>query len=95
MQKTQRYFSHLLVLTLLGFALNCAMQKAPGGGPIDRTPPEVVFTLPAKDSLFIAPDLKQIEIRFSERMTRSSLNGISLSRRLLNLKHAGKVGNGC
>ncbi len=75
MQKIKIQFSYFLPLALLWFVFSCAMQKAPGGGPIDRTPPEVVFTNPPKDSLHIATDLNQFEIQFSERMTRSSLAG--------------------
>lgn len=75
MQKLNRHFFHFLSMTLLWLLLSCAMQKAPGGGPVDRTPPEVVFTNPPKDSLHIAAGLKQFEIRFSERMARGSLRG--------------------
>ncbi len=49
------------------------MQKAPGGGPVDRTPPTVSSVFPQADSLHIPITLRQIRIRFSERMKRSSL----------------------
>lgn len=53
--------------------INCATRKAPTGGPVDRTPPQVVKTIPAHDSLFVTEELKQIEIIFSERMEQASL----------------------
>jgi len=61
-----------LVLILL-FSISCATQKGPTGGSIDRTPPEVVFTLPARDSLQVSSNLNKIEIVFSERMAQSTL----------------------
>ena len=53
------------------FLLACASQAPPSGGPPDRTPPEVVETLPAEDAISIAPD-QHIRIQFSEQMDRRS-----------------------
>ncbi len=49
------------------------MRQPPGGGPIDKTPPQVIGTVPASDSLFVPPDLARIEILFSERMNQATL----------------------
>jgi len=75
MQRINKHFIYLALLWLTWLVVSCAMQKAPGGGPIDRTPPYVVFTNPPKDSLHIPTQLRRLEIRFSERMTRASLSG--------------------
>jgi len=41
----------------------------PPGGPQDKTPPQVISTLPAVDSTRVSPDVR-IEITFSERMEK-------------------------
>ena len=69
---------YFLVIWILFFG--CAMQHAPGGGPIDREPPQVVFTFPARDSLHISTALPKIEIHFSENVDRASVaNNIFIS----------------
>lgn len=62
-------FLALAALLLLG---SCAVRKAPGGGPADKTPPEVVRTFPKADSTHIAA-LPYLEIEFQENLDRASL----------------------
>ncbi len=50
----------------------CARQAPPPGGPPDRTPPGVVWTVPAADSAGVGPKTS-IRIGFSEAMDRRSV----------------------
>lgn len=59
--------------TAILFSLGCATKGSPGGGPVDRTPPEIVSTFPATDSTGVARDIQTIDIVFSERMNEGSL----------------------
>jgi hypothetical protein len=52
--------------------ISCAIPVPPPGGPEDKTPPEVVETVPADSSAGISPD-SDIRIAFSEKMTRARL----------------------
>ncbi|GAB4335487.1 MAG: hypothetical protein Kow0037_15420 [Calditrichia bacterium] len=54
--------------------LQCASRVAPSGGPPDKTPPEVVSTFPARDSVNVQ-SVPYIEIRFSENIQQSSIMG--------------------
>jgi len=63
-----------LIVPALLYLISCAVQKSPGGGPLDRTPPEIEYTNPASDSLGLPLHLERIDLRFSERMDQSSLN---------------------
>ncbi|MBD3223506.1 MAG: hypothetical protein GF313_02175, partial [Caldithrix sp.] len=68
----------LMAITL--FSAACASRGTPGGGPLDRIPPEIISTIPQTDSLNVTTNLKQIEIEFSERMQQSSLiNNVFIS----------------
>ena len=51
---------------------SCASKGAISGGPEDKTPPEVVESIPAHLSLNVSADIS-VEIKFSERMNRSSV----------------------
>ncbi len=48
----------------------CANQAPPGGGPEDKTPPKILWTVPASDSVRVARKT-QIQIAFSEAMNQS------------------------
>jgi len=50
----------------------CAHQVAPTGGPLDKTPPQIVQTWPENNSINVSRD-EVIEIQFSERMNQKSL----------------------
>ncbi len=68
------FIKNILTAVLFFLLISCAVQKGPGGGPLDRMPPKVEFTSPASDSLNLPLNLDKIELRFSERMDQSSLN---------------------
>jgi Big-like domain-containing protein len=52
--------------------VKCATKGRPGGGPVDKTPPEIIYTFPAIDSLGVK-NLDEIQVHFSERMDESSV----------------------
>lgn len=64
------HFTSYLFLVCIFFA--CARQMPPPGGPLDKTPPRVVDTVPADDSVRVGLDTP-IRIRFSEAMDRRSV----------------------
>ncbi|HDZ11768.1 MAG TPA: hypothetical protein ENH53_06085, partial [Bacteroidetes bacterium] len=61
----------------LGFSFfllfSCARQGMPPGGPVDRTPPRVLKTIPPNRVVHVSRTT-QIQITFSEKMDRASLN---------------------
>ena len=65
-------FCATLIIVSLTFQLNCATRGRPGGGPVDKIPPKIIWTFPAADSTGLK-DLDKIEIYFSERMNESSV----------------------
>ena len=67
--RVSRLISYLFFF-LIFFA--CARQMPPPGGPLDKTPPRVVDTVPADDSVRVGLDTR-IRIRFSEAMDRRSV----------------------
>ncbi len=69
----------LFLLPVLMIAMSCASRGVPGGGPVDRTPPEILATEPVQDSTGIN-ELEEIVILFSERMDESTVqNAIFIS----------------
>ncbi len=68
--------SRLLIAGFTAFWLlqhiGCASRGRPGGGPVDKTPPEIVFTFPQPDSLNI-DQIAKIDIHFDERMDETSV----------------------
>lgn len=63
----------ILILALFSFLLqHCASQKAPSGGPQDKTAPKIISTFPPPDSTNIAT-LSEILIEFDEAVDRSSI----------------------
>lgn len=50
----------------------CAVRRAPEGGPPDKTPPELRTTFPNPDSTNVK-DLEYIELKFNENLDRSSV----------------------
>jgi len=52
--------------------LQCAVRRAPEGGPQDKTPPQLVSTFPTPDSTNVK-DLDYIELKFDENLDRSSI----------------------
>ena len=64
--------SRLAFYLFFSFLIACARQMPPPGGPLDKTPPRVVDTVPADDSVRVGLDTP-IRIRFSEAMDRRSV----------------------
>jgi len=54
------------------FIFKCATRGRPGGGPVDKIPPEIIYTFPTSDSLGVE-NLEEIQIHFSERMDENSV----------------------
>ncbi|HET55771.1 MAG TPA: hypothetical protein ENN33_11205 [Ignavibacteria bacterium] len=59
----------VVVLTL--FVYSCANQLPPGGGDIDRTPPEIVSVYPSDQTINFSD--RYIEIEFSEYVNKRSV----------------------
>ncbi|MBN1825798.1 MAG: Ig-like domain-containing protein [Candidatus Eisenbacteria bacterium] len=62
----------LLLTAVLLLAPSCAQQGPPPGGPVDDTPPEVIFTMPAADSTGFRPPYV-LAVAFSEKMDKRSV----------------------
>jgi len=62
-----RYFLHVLkkYFYVLILAVSCANIRPPPGGPVDKTPPEIVQTIPEAGTTKVNPEI-QIEVQFSE-----------------------------
>lgn len=63
-----------IYLVIITGVFRCAHKIAPSGGPEDKTPPTVVHTIPAPDSVNVR-HLEYIEIEFSENIKKTSLAG--------------------
>jgi len=89
--KYQQFFLLLLVAGVVVY--NCASQRSPSGGPVDKTPPQIVSVYPEPNSTNVTPDVK-VSVEFSEGMDKQSLTGaIFLSPRQtedINLRVKGK-----
>jgi len=59
---------------LLGIVAACANPVAPSGGPRDTTPPTVVHTTPARDTVRVSVDTEALRIEFSEYIERSTFS---------------------
>lgn len=64
-----------MYIWLLGLLLlsACAQKGLPPGGPVDKTPPAVVRTLPEQRAVNVPPD-QQVEIEFSEPVRPATLS---------------------
>ncbi|MFB6248173.1 MAG: Ig-like domain-containing protein [Salinibacter sp.] len=52
---------------------SCANPVPPSGGPRDETPPSIVETRPARDTVNVSTDTRSVYIGFSEYIERSTL----------------------
>jgi Bacterial Ig-like domain len=80
---SKKVLSPFLILALIFLFISiysgCAARGVPSGGPVDKTPPEIVRTYPVTDSTNIH-QLSLINIEFSEMMNESSVaNNIFIS----------------
>jgi hypothetical protein len=57
------------------FLFSCANQSAPGGGPVDTTPPEIIFSTHEAGQTNVNPRAP-IDIRFSEWVNMSNIAGV-------------------
>jgi hypothetical protein len=62
----------ILLYFVLFFYQRCAHKVAPSGGPEDKSPPSIIFTYPAPDSVNVK-QLSYIEVEFSEAIRKSTL----------------------
>ncbi|RJP69407.1 MAG: hypothetical protein C4539_07805 [Ignavibacteriales bacterium] len=61
-----------LLVSLISLILTgCANQLPPGGGPQDKTPPEITFVYPSNGTVNFSDD--HFEIEFSEYVTKSTV----------------------
>ncbi len=67
-----RILSIISIILVILVLVKCATRGRPGGGPVDKIPPEIIFTFPAIDSLGV-DNFKEIKIHFSERMDENSV----------------------
>jgi len=61
-----------IFITVIVFAIGCAKQMPPRGGPIDKTPPTVINIVPEPGSTNVETN-QPIEITFSKRMVKKSV----------------------
>ena len=54
---------------------NCANQGMPPGGPEDKTPPEIIHTIPDINSTNV-PRTTEVEFEFSENIQDNSLKSL-------------------
>ncbi len=67
-----KILAFFFLLSIPLFLCSCAKQGFPPGGPVDKTPPEVVSTSPLCNFTGVSPET-QIEVTFSKRMERESV----------------------
>jgi len=63
----------LLLGGMLVWLAACANPVPPSGGPRDETPPSVVETRPARDTVNVSTDTRSVYVEFSEYVERSTL----------------------
>ena len=68
-----RIISLVSIVLLILIIVKCATRGRPGGGPVDKIPPEIIYTFPATDSLGVN-NFEEIKIHFSERMDENSVS---------------------
>ncbi|HID39136.1 MAG TPA: hypothetical protein EYP36_06445, partial [Calditrichaeota bacterium] len=71
-RKIIKLLTYITFIQLITTLSGCATRGVPGGGPPDKTGPEVVHTFPAADSVFVDSLLEYIEIKFSEPVSEAS-----------------------
>jgi len=64
-------FKTAVLVSICLSLFQCAYKVAPSGGPEDKTPPEIIYTLPTPDSTNIK-SLPFLEFRYSEAVDKAS-----------------------
>lgn len=76
------FLKTLVILILISGSIiwnGCASKGSPGGGPVDKTAPQITYTFPSADSVNVK-DLSVINVHFSEPIEESSIaNNIFIS----------------
>ncbi len=70
--KIINFLIYSIVIMLTMMLSGCATRGAPGGGPPDKTGPEIVRTFPTADSVLVDTLLGYIEVQFSEPVSEAS-----------------------
>jgi len=65
-------YSYLVSALFIPMLFSCAQKGMPPGGPVDKTPPEVISSYPLNEAVNVSIKTK-IEIEFSEGITPSSI----------------------
>jgi hypothetical protein len=63
----------VLIFSLAALLVGCAGQVAPGGGPVDTVPPQIVRTSPDTNAVRVETDLGRIDLEFSEYVDRRTV----------------------
>ncbi len=70
--KIKNLFSSAVLISLVSALLSgCANQLPPGGGPQDKTPPEIIYVYPSNGTVNFHDDY--LELEFSEYVTKSTV----------------------
>jgi hypothetical protein len=64
-------FPGIIILLLILLVAGCAKIEAPPGGPVDKTAPSIIATIPAGDSVNVSRDRK-ISVTFSESVDKKT-----------------------
>jgi len=68
----KRLIISTIFISLISLIISsCANQLPPGGGPQDKTPPEIVFVYPSNGTVNFSDD--HLELEFSEYVTKSTV----------------------
>ena len=69
-KRTEQVIKKYFLLTSVLFLAGCANQLPPGGGEVDRIPPEIIFSYPDNETTNFEDDF--IEFDFSEYVDKRS-----------------------
>ena len=70
---------NIIFLFFLIYLYACANQGFPPGGPVDKTPPDIVSSIPEPNSLNVSR-ITQVEFEFSEKLdSRTIQNSVFIS----------------
>jgi len=68
----------IILLFLVSIVLSCAVPVPPSGGPADKTPPQIISTVPSEGSSGVNVD-SQISFEFSEKMAKNKVERLFVS----------------
>ena len=47
----RKYLLFIFIFLILFITIKCATRGRPSGGPVDKIPPEIIYTFPSVDSI--------------------------------------------